>query len=146
MKILVEHNNIEENEIIIRCKSIDEEILHVLALLKSRTQKIGVWKEEKDKLILLSPDSILYAESVDDKTFVYCENEIYQTAFNLGEFEARYEDVGFCRISKAMVINLHRISSLKSRAAGRIEAKIQNGEVLIVSRHYSPILRERLRL
>ena len=43
-------------------------------------------------------------------------------------------------------INLHRIRSLKSRTGGRIEASLENGERLVVSRHYAPLLRERLGL
>lgn len=145
MKITVQHCDTDENEIILKCKSIDEEILHILGFLKSRTQKICAW-QEKHKLEFLSPEDILYAESVDEKIFLYCENMIYQTTFNLGELEASYEDVGFCRISKSMVVNLHHISSLRSCAAGRIEAKIKNEEKVIVSRHYAPILRQRLGL
>lgn len=40
MKITVQHSDIEENEIILKCKTIDEEILQILGFLKSRTQKI----------------------------------------------------------------------------------------------------------
>ena len=49
-------------------------------------------------------------------------------------------------ICKSAVINLHRIRSLKSRTGGRIEASLENGERLVVSRHYAPLLRERLGL
>ena len=41
---------------------------------------------------------------------------------------------------------LHHIRSLKSRTGGRIEASLENGERLVVSRHYAPLLRERLGL
>jgi DNA-binding LytR/AlgR family response regulator len=44
------------------------------------------------------------------------------------------------------VVNLHRIRSLSSREAGRIEAILETGERLMVSRRYAPLLRERLGL
>ncbi|MFR2855084.1 LytTR family transcriptional regulator DNA-binding domain-containing protein [Hungatella sp.] len=41
---------------------------------------------------------------------------------------------------------MHHIRSLKSMPAGRIEAVLETGEKLLVSRHYAPLLRERLGL
>ena len=70
----------------------------------------------------------------------------YQTALTLAELEGRYGELGYLRVSKSAVINLHRIRSLKSRTGGRIEASLENGERLVVSRHYAPLLRERLGL
>lgn len=43
-----------------------------------------------------------------------------------------------------MVVNLHGIRQLKSCAGSRIEATMRNGEKVIISRHYGPLLRERL--
>ena len=70
----------------------------------------------------------------------------HQTALTLAELEGRYGELGYLRVSKSAVINLHRIRSLKSRTGGRIEASLENGERLVVSRHYAPPLRERLGL
>ena len=145
MKIRVEHDSAAENEVVLRCPFLDEEMLEVLSLLKARAQKLCVWQEEKE-LLFLAPAQVLYGESVEEKTFLYGETEVYRTALSLTELEARCEGVGFCRVGKSLVVNLNRIASLKSCAAGRIEAKMQNGERLIVSRHYAPLLRERLGL
>ncbi|MGL5150831.1 MAG: LytTR family DNA-binding domain-containing protein [Clostridium sp.] len=145
MKITVEHMDIDENEIILRCKSIDDEMLHILSFLKSRTQKLCAFKD-KNELIFLSPDSILYCESVDEKVFLYSEHEVYQTALNLAELENNYSSVGFVRISKSMVVNLHKIEKLRSFTSGRIEVIMKNHERIIVSRHYAPILRQKLEI
>ncbi len=145
MKITIEHTDTEENEIVLRCKTIDDEMLHILSFLKSRSQKLYAFKE-KNELILLSPDSVLYCESVDDKVFLYCKDDVYETALNLAELETQHSNIGFCRISKCMVVNLNRISKLKSCSSGKIEALMKNGEKVIVSRHYAPILRNKLGL
>ena len=84
--------------------------------------------------------------SVDEHTFLYTASAFYQTALTLAELEGRYGALGYLRVSKSAVINLHRIRSLKSRTGGRIEASLENGERLVVSRHYAPLLRERLGL
>ena len=44
------------------------------------------------------------------------------------------------------MVNLHRIRRLVSQGGGRIEATLETGEKLIVSRRYAPLLRERLGL
>lgn len=145
MKITVEHMDIDENEIVLRCRSIDDEMLHILSFLKSRSQKICAFKE-KNELILLSPEVIYYCESVDEKVFLYCENDVYQTDLNLSELENNYSSVGFLRISKSMVVNLYKIKRLKSYTSGRIEVLMNNDEKIIVSRHYAPILRQKLEI
>lgn len=143
MKITVEHVPVTENEVILRCPELDQEMLYILSLLRSGLQRLCVWDDERE-VILLTPDEIIYCESVDDHTFVYAANAVYQTALSLVEVEGRYGETGCCRISKSAVVNLHRIRSLKSLPAGRIEATLETGEKLLVSRHYAPLLRERL--
>ena len=74
----------------------------------------------------------------------YCEDDIYETALNLLQLENNYSSVGFLRISKSMVVNLYKIKRLKSYTSGRIEVIMKNDEKIIVSRHYAPMLRQKL--
>lgn len=145
MKITVEHAPVQENEIILRCPQLDEEMLGVLSLLRSGIQRLCVWDESRTAA-LLAPDQVVYCETVEDRIFVYTGQAMYHTALSLGELESRYGALGFCRVGKSTVVNLHHIRSLKSCAAGRIEAALETGERLVVSRHYAPLLRERLGL
>lgn len=145
MKITVEHAPVPENEVVLRCPQLDEEMLWVLSLLRSGIQRLLVWDETR-QTVLLPPGEAVYCESVEDRTFVYTAGAVYQTALSLSELEGRYGVTGFFRCSKSALVNLHRIRSLKSQAGGRIEAMLETGERLVVSRHYAPLLRERLGL
>lgn len=145
MKIHVEHTDVKESEILIRCRDLDEEVLHILSLLKSHNQKICACNDKKE-LLFLSPSDILYADTVDDKTFLYGQHDIYQIPMTLSEFASRYEIAGFLRISKSACVNLHRIQHLRSCVGGRIEATMQNQEKIMISRHYAPLLRQQLGL
>lgn len=145
MKITVEHADLPENEVILRCSTLDEEMLGVLSLLRSGLQRMCVW-DERRCTTLLTPHEVVYCETVDDRVFVYTGQAMYQTALSLGELESRYGGLGFFRAGKSAVVNLHRIRSLTSREAGRIQATLETGEKLMVSRHYAPLLRERLGL
>ena len=143
MKITVEHCDTPENEVILRCRELDDKMLHVLALLRSGMQTLCAFTENREA-VFLSPQEVMYAESVEERTWLYCEGAVWRTALTLAELESRYESLGFCRVSRSMVVNLHGIRQLKSCAGSRIEAIMRNGEKVMISRHYGPLLRERL--
>lgn len=88
MKITVEHTENEENEVILRCRELDDEMLRLLALVRSGMQKLLVWNEGRD-LLPLSISDVVYCETVEEKTFVYTEKGMYQTALTLAELEER---------------------------------------------------------
>ena len=145
MKIRIEQTSVEENEVILRCAQLDDEMLRVLSLLRSGMQKLLVWNEQRETLPL-SVSKVVYCETVEEKTFVYTHDGIYQTALSLAELEDRWGDLGLFRAGKSSVVNLHEIQKLKNCGAGRIEALLTTGEKMVISRRYAPILRERLGL
>ncbi|WP_019772241.1 LytTR family DNA-binding domain-containing protein, partial [Streptococcus sobrinus] len=53
-----------------------------------------------------------------------------------------YSDKGLFRASKSLLVNIYRIASFKSQSFGRIEASLDNGEVVIISRRYASQLRQ----
>lgn len=131
-----------EKEIILRYDVEDEEIKEILQWLQTREKKIPVKIE--DRFRLLSPNVILYFESVDNKVFAYTTERVLPVSSTLNELAAEYASVGFIHCSKSMVVNLHRIEALQSDFGGRIIATLQNQEKIIISRHYAKMLRERL--
>ena len=139
MKITVEHIDSEENEVILRCRELDDEMLRLLAGM----QKLLVWNEQKE-LLPLNVSETVYCETVEEKTFVYTENGMYQTALTLSELEERWAAMGLLRCGKSCVANLYAIRRLRSCGGGRIEATLSTGEKIVISRHYAPALRERL--
>ena len=145
MKIRIEHAPLEENEVILRCTQLDDEMLRVLSLLRSGMQKLLVWNEHRE-MLPLSVSKVVYCETVEEKTFVYTHDGIYQTALSLAELEDRWGDLGLFRAGKSSVVNLHEIQKLKNCGSGRIEALLTTGEKMIISRRYAPMLRERLGL
>lgn len=143
MKITVEHTDCEENEVILRCRELDDEMLRLLALVRSGMQKLLVWNEQR-QLLPLSMSQVVYCETVEEKTFVYTENGMYQTALTLAELEERWAATGLLRCGESCVANLYAIRQLRSCGAGRIEATLSTGEKIMISRHYAPALREKL--
>lgn len=140
MKIRIEYIKEGENEIVLRCDEINDEIVEVMSLLNMRKRKIP---GEKDEVIyLLELSHIYYFESVDHVVFAYTEEDVYKITCTLSELETSFYDFGFFRCNKSMIINLNKITSLKSEMGNRIDATMKNGEHIVISRHYAKQLRE----
>ncbi|MBR6396195.1 MAG: LytTR family transcriptional regulator DNA-binding domain-containing protein, partial [Lachnospiraceae bacterium] len=54
-------------------------------------------------------------------------------------------DDSFFRCSKSMIINVGRVASLKSLPSNRIDATLENGEHIIISRRYAAEFRRFLK-
>lgn len=145
MKITIQdlHDG-EEEEIIIRSRNMDEQLLKLIYTLKAGRDKITVSKGEK--LFQVLPSDIYYFEAVDNRVFVYLEKDVYETKSKLYELEKRLEGTDFFRASKSIIVNLARLKSLSPSFNGRFEANMKNGECVIISRQYVPLLKEKLGL
>lgn len=131
-----------ETEVLIRCVQEDDTVRAVAALLTQQNKRIPVQCAGETKL--LSPKSVLYAESVDSATFLYTTKEMYQTLWSLAALQETFGQNGLFRCSKSMLLNLHKVSSLQASENSRIIAVLENGEKLLVSRHYARQLRNML--
>ena len=65
MKITVEHTQDGENEVILRCKELDDEMLRLLALVRAGMQKLLVWNEQKE-ILPLNAAEVVYCETVEE--------------------------------------------------------------------------------
>lgn len=132
---------IQEPEIHIKCKKIDDRLQVVIDRLQLSTQTVTV---KKDGVIhKLALEDIYYFESVDDKVFACCEVDVYETSYKLYEIEEQVSEFSFARISKSVIVNINMIQSIKPQLNGRFEAMLSNNERQIVSRHYVSGLRDK---
>lgn len=123
-----------EEEIIFRLHAINDNALKLINNLKSSQGEIIAYKGTE--IYRLNPNDIYYFEVVDSKSFIYCENDVYESKLRLYEFEKLCNGAPFFRGSKSMVINSDKIRSLKPSLSGRFEISLINNERLIVSRQY----------
>lgn len=134
----------EEDEIIIRCRRMDDQLLKLIYALKAGQEKLTGMRE--GNLVQILPSDIYYFEAVDNRVFMYLEKEVYETKQKLYELEKRYVGTDFIRVSKSAIINLAQVKSLSPAFNGRFEAYMKNGEKIIISRQYVPVLKEKLGL
>lgn len=145
MKItILEKQPDEEDEIIVKCDYIDENITKLLNQFKSGKSKLSFYKDSQ--IILLDPKEILYFESVDDKVFAYTKDGVYESHLKLYMLEEELPHNDFFRANKAVIVNLNKIQSLSPAFGGRFEAILKNGYKVIISRNYMSGLKELLGL
>lgn len=134
--------SIEDTHITISCRELTPEMEKILAMLRILEKQLTVTKE--DEIYLLDVSKVVYIESVDRKTFIYTEEEVYESDFKLYELEQQLESCGFFRASKSSLIQLQYIKSLKADLNRRIKVTLKSGEQRIVSRQYAEELKKRL--
>ncbi|MBE5961817.1 MAG: LytTR family transcriptional regulator [Lachnospiraceae bacterium] len=143
MKILIEDpSDGEEDTIIIRCRQLDDRLLQFIYEAKMRKEKLtGLLG---GTIHLIDPTSVFYFEAVDNRVFIYCKEQVYESRLKLYEIEAMFRDTSFFRASKSCILNLDKISNITSAFNGRLETTLKNNEKVIISRQYVPALKEKL--
>lgn len=134
----------EEDEIIIKCRQMDEQLLKMIRAIKVGQERVIGTKD--GQIMQVSPKEIYYFEAVDNKVFLYKEREVLETRYKLYELEEIFRGTDFFRVSKSVIMNLAKVKSFAPVLGGRFEANMKNGEKLVVSRQYVPILKEKLGL
>lgn len=139
MKLTMNRISQGEDEVIIRYREMNEQIEMIAALTEGKTPKISA--RYGNETILVSPETILYLESVDGLTWAYLADKVCRVYESLEKVALAWGERGFFRCSKSMVINIYRISTLRSESGNRILAQMENGEQVMISRRYARQLR-----
>ena len=145
MKIEIDiDDKYKDTEVVIRANKLDSDVERLIAMMRVVNMQIGV--RQNDETFLLDTEKILYIETVDRRTFVYTQDETYESDLKLYEIEQQLLEKDFLRVSKATIVNIRMIKSLKSDINRKIRVTLKNGEQIVVSRMYSDELRRKLGL
>lgn len=136
MKITVNKSpDNHEMEVVINCKNDDAAVRRIVSAIYSADSKLLCYKD--DKAYRIDSDRVLYIESVNRKTFLYTEDDIYEIGRRLYELEEHLRNHSFFRASKAIIINLNRVHSLRPEIGSRLIVTMDNEEKIVVSRQYA---------
>lgn len=139
MKITLQKIVEGTEEVLIKYKDQAEWVDNLICYLENRKEKLIGFREKEQYAI--SPDKVIYIESIDGNTYLYTREDVYKTNLSLDNLVRIYSEEGFFRCSKAMVLNVYRIEKLQSLSGNRIDATMDNGEHVIISRRYAKELR-----
>lgn len=143
MKYTIEQIHTGEDELILRYQRLNGEVEAVLKFMNAPPKKLIGTKDNSQTVIDFG--DILYAETVDRKTFIYTADDVFRSELTLAQLEEALNTVNFFRCSKSMIINIDKITTLKSLASNRIDAALCNGEHIIISRTYASEFRKILK-
>lgn len=131
-----------DEEIVIRCHELNDEVTAVINKLK-KNEAILLGSRDGETFRIAVKD-VYYIESVDNKTFIYTQKDIFETKQKLYELEELTPGTKLFRCSKSAILNIGKIRSVSASVNGRFEAKLLNGEIIVISRQYVPALKEKL--
>lgn len=143
MKYTINHISTGEDEVIVNYLRMTPEVERIVNFIKCEQTKLIGWKDKEQKLIDIK--TILYIETVDGYTFAYTEDEVLKLDYTLAQLEQLLNDISFFRCSKSMIINIDKVDSLRSLPSNRIDARMVNGEHIIISRTYASDFRRILK-
>lgn len=124
----------------IQCIQMSDEIIRLKKHIELFDQKLQAKKESTQYFI--STTDVLYFESVDNHTFLYMQHDVMKIKQRLYELEYFLSHKDFIRISKSLIVNINKISSLRPELNRTILVTMCNGERLYISRRYVPSIRK----
>lgn len=136
-----ESEEYNEVEIIINCPKIDKRLERLIEQIKQTTITIPGTREGRSYSLII--DDTFYIESIDNHSFLYHENDVYESDLKLYEIEDILVGTNFIRISKNFIVNTAYIESVRALFNGKFEASLTNGEKVIVNRHYVKSFKEK---
>lgn len=127
----------------IQCHQINDEVRELVAFVKSRQGQLTGTLYDRQYEIPVS--DVFYVEAVDNRVYIYTKEKVYETKQKLYELEDALKGKHFLRVSKSVLLNLIKVSSIKPALNGRFTAQLFSGEQVIISRKYVPDLKKALR-
>lgn len=89
-----------------------------------------------DKVLQIGLGDIYYFETVERRTFIYTQKEVFQLQGTITDVERLLMDSSLARVSRTCIINTDHLQEIKQLRNSRLEAAMDNDEKIIVSRKY----------
>ncbi|MDO5294160.1 MAG: LytTR family DNA-binding domain-containing protein [bacterium] len=147
MRIRIEvDDQMEENEILIRCGKLMEEVYELQKLLTgtfSEKKEMVFYKEEKEYYIPLK--EILFFETDPAGICAHTIKQMYQVKYKLYELEELLPR-NFMRVSKSTILNIDRIYSITRNLTASSVVEFQNTHKQVyISRYYYKAVKEKIK-
>lgn len=124
----------DDVEVSIRYANMTKAVQRIISLLKSFDTQVKCSDNGIERLVNAS--EIFYVESVDKKTFLYLEKNVYRTDLRLYQLVDDLAHLGFVQVSKSCILNINVLESIKPLMNSKMEATLKNGEKIHINRKY----------
>ena len=144
MEISVKKIPAGEPEVLeIRCHKVSDDVREIVSFVKSRQGQLSAESDGRKTEIPIV--DVYYAESVDNRVFIYTAKESCEIKLKLYELEEMLKGRTFLRVQKGMLLNLMKVKSIKPALGGRYTAFLRNNEEIVISRKYVADLKKALK-
>lgn len=143
MKIRIDiDEKIEEEEVVIRCRSLNEQIGMIqkaVSEITSSTEKFVFYKGNTEYYLPL--DAILFFETAEGSIQAHTRDDIYQTKYKLYELEDMLPGC-FMRVSKSTILNTNHIYSIDRNLTASSVVRFENchKQVFVSRYYYKPLI------
>lgn len=141
VKLIVEESQDQkEIEVVIRCAQMNNQIQQLMNLIRSYS--IMLCGKKQNCTYQIPIEQLQYIESVDDQTFLYCDDGVYECDQKLYELEEQLKYASCVRISKSCIVNINCLIHVKPLFDGKYIATTVADEKLVINRHYVKAFKE----
>lgn len=141
---IIEDPLLEDIEVKILCKKRTTYVDHIVGILSE--DQITISGRIENEYTQISSKDVYYFEAVDNKIYIYCEKNVYQSDMKLYELERELLNTGFARINKSCIMGISKLQKVKGQINGRLLATLLNGEQLIINRSYVQEIKRKLNI
>lgn len=129
-------SNPEEEGVTLKYMRFTKDFEEIKEYVQHKGDLLIGYTQEKDKTAVRVED-ILYFEIVDGMVFAYTVEKIYEVKGRLYQVEEKISRRTICRVSKTMLVNIDHIISVRTALNGRLYARMENGEEILITRRYA---------
>lgn len=141
---LEERRDLAEVEVDIRCPVIDRRVRAIVAAANADDRRLVGTAD--GSTFIVEAAGVLYAETVDGRTFLYGRNRVLESPLRLYGLEDQLAGTEFVRASKSLLVNFDHVRALRPYLNARLELVLSNGESVIASRQYAPAIKKKIGL
>ena len=129
-------NSPEEEGVTLEYIRLTKDFEEIKEYVQHKGETLTGYKQTKEKVSFRIED-VLYFETVDGLVFAYTVDSVYEIKGRLYQVEEKINKRNICRASKTMLVNVEHIISVRTALNGRLYAKMENGEEILITRRYS---------
>lgn len=144
MKVTLKENKTKNDiEVLIEYPEMSETVNRIEHAIKSVDNLVRCLDDD-GKICLVRVSDIFYIESVEKQVFVYTSDKVYRSELLLYQIAGKLYSFGFEQISKSCILNINMLVSVKPIFNSKMEALLENGEKVLISRNFIPAIKKRL--
>ena len=128
--------NPEEEGLTLEYIRLTKDFEEIKEYVQHKGDTLTGYKQTKEKVSVRIED-ILYFETVDGLVFAYTVDSVYEMKGRLYQVEEKIKRRTICRASKTMLVNVEHITSVRTALNGRLYARMEDGEEILITRKYA---------